>query len=53
MAFYRNREDNGEVSLNRPGDALSPIGRYCCEVANAVDINQTLCVVIGKILFVN
>ena len=47
--FYSNRGDNGEVSLNRPGDVMSPIGRFCCEVADAADINQTLCVNIGMI----
>ena len=50
IAFYRSRGINGQVSLNRPNDMiLSPTGQYCCEVANAADTNQTLCVTIGKI----
>ena len=47
-AFYRNRGDNGEVSLNRPSDVMSPIGQFCCEVPDATDTNQTLCVNIGE-----
>ena len=47
--FYRNREDNGEVSLNRPSDVMSPTGRFCCEVPDDTDTNQTLCVNIGKL----
>ena len=48
-AFYRNRRDNGEVSLNRPSNVMSPSGRFCCEVADATDTNQTLCVNIGML----
>ena len=48
-AFYRSRGNNGEVFLNRPSMVMSPTGRYCCEVANAANENQTLCVIIGKI----
>ena len=49
MAFYRSRGDNGEVFLNRPSIVVSPAGKYCCEVANAANENQILCVIIGKI----
>ena len=49
-AFYSNREDGGEVSLNRPSDVMSPFGQFCCEVPDATDTNQTLCVNIGKLL---
>ena len=45
--FYRNRGNNGEVSLNRPSDVMSPAGRFCCEVSDATDTNQTLCAIIG------
>ena len=47
-AFYRSRGDNGDVSLNRPSDVMSPNGKYCCEVSDATDTNQILCVNIGK-----
>ena len=47
--FYRNRGDNGEVFLNRPSDVMSPTGQFCCEVPDATDTNQTLCVSIGEI----
>ena len=49
-AFYRNRGDNGEVSLNRPSDVESPIGLFCCELPDATNTNQTLCVNIGELL---
>ena len=52
-ALYRSRGDNGEVSLNRPSNIISPTGRYCCAVANAANINQTLCVIIGKVFIIN
>ena len=47
--FYRNRGNNGEVSLNRPNDVMSPTGRFCCEVANAAGTNLTLYVNIGML----
>ena len=50
VKFYRSRGDNGEVSLNRPSDILSPFGLYCCEVPDATDASQTLCVNIGELL---
>ena len=51
-AFYRSRGDNGDVSLNRPSEVVSPTGKFCCQVPNAADINQTLCVIIGRIITV-
>jgi hypothetical protein len=48
-AFYRTRGDNGEVSLNRPSGVESPTGRFCCEVPDATNTNQTLCVFIGML----
>ena len=47
-AFYRTRGANGEVFLNRPSDVESPTGRFCCEVPDATNTNQTLCVNIGN-----
>ena len=49
--FYRNRGDNGEVFLNRPSTTMSPTGRFCCEVPDATDNNQTVCVNIGKLCY--
>ena len=46
--FYRARGDNGAVSLNQPIDVESPTGQFCCEVPDATNTNQTLCVNIGK-----
>ena len=49
-AFYRSRGANGEVSLNRPSGVESPTGQFCCEVPDATNTNQTLCVNIGILL---
>ena len=46
--FYRNRGDNGNVSLNHPRDIMSPTGEFCCEIPDATDTSQTLCVNIGE-----
>ena len=48
-AFYRSRGDNGEVTLNRASDVESPTGLFCCEVPDATNTNQTLCVNIGML----
>ena len=48
-AYYRNRGDNGEVSLNRPSGVESPTGLFCCEVPDATGINQPLCMNIGEL----
>ena len=47
--FYRNRNDNGEVRLNRrAGDNYTTyptaIGLFCCVLPDASDINHTLCI---------
>ena len=49
MAFYRSRGDNGDMSLNRPDDVISPTGLFCCELPDATGTNQTLCVNIGTL----
>lgn len=49
--FYRNRDPNGAVNLNRfSNDIMSPIttGQYCCHVPDNTTINQILCAYIGK-----
>ena len=43
--FYRNRGDDGTVNLNRLNDNVTmPTGRFCCELPDAADVLQTLCV---------
>ena len=52
VGFYRSRGDNGRVYLNRLTSnniTQSPNGRFCCEVPDATDTNQILCVVIGQL----
>ena len=46
--FHRNRDNNGEVTLNRPSDIMSPTGQFCCQVADATNVNQKGCIIIGK-----
>ena len=48
-AFHVSRDGNGKVSLNHHSDVTSPTGKFCCKVADADGIEQTLCVVIGMI----
>ena len=48
-AFYRSRERNREVSLNRPSGVASPTGRFCCAVPDVTSTRQTLCVNIGML----
>ena len=44
--FYRNRNDEGLVLLNRRPwtHETASIGLFCCELPDASDINQTLCI---------
>ena len=48
-AFYRSRERNREVSLNRPSGVASPTGRFCCAVPDVTSTRQTLCVNTGML----
>lgn len=50
--FYRNRDDNGAVNLNRFDNIMTPTGRYCCQVPDANNIHQTLYVNIGKCIYI-
>ena len=44
VAFHRNRDNDGNVNLFRNGsDVVSPTGRFCCEVEDVTNINQTMC----------
>jgi hypothetical protein len=49
LEFYRSRENNGRVYLNRRTNNMTPTGQFCCEVPDVTNINQTLCVLIGKL----
>ena len=53
--FYRNkgRHNNGTVNLNRAMMVTSPTGLFCCEVLDANDEDQTLCVNLGKYMTVS
>ena len=54
LQFYRNRDNAGNVNLYRvSSDVTSPTGRFCCEVPDATDTNQTLCVDISKQIVAN
>ena len=41
-AIYRDREDEGQVRLNRRNDVIHPIGVYRCKVPDAQNINRSL-----------
>ena len=48
-SFYRNRGDDGSVSLNRiDNNVMMPTGRFCCEVPDATNALQTVCATISK-----
>ena len=45
VTFRTNRNDDGNVSLFRLSNSVSsPTGRFCCEIKNSTDHNQTLCI---------
>ena len=49
MAFHSDRDNFGNVNLYRVHDNVtSPGGQFCCEIEDATNTNQTLCVIIGK-----
>ena len=53
MAFHRNRDNDGHVNLFRvSSDVMSPTGRFCCEIEDNTNTNQTVCVNIGKLHYV-
>ena len=44
-AFHRDRDNDGNVNLYRVNNAVSsPTGRFCCEIKNSTENNQTICV---------
>ena len=46
--FFRNRY-NGKVNLNRVNSHVTyPTGRFCCEVPDAINNNQTVCAIISE-----
>jgi hypothetical protein len=47
--FYRNREDDGTVNLNRR-NVFMPIGLFCCKVPDAQDVMQRLCATISELV---
>ena len=42
--FHRNRDNFGNVNLFRVNNDVSQAGKVCCEIPDATDSNQTLCV---------
>jgi hypothetical protein len=47
--FYRNRGDDGSVNLNRQhNNILEPFGQFCCQLPDATNAAQQLCVTIGN-----
>lgn len=49
--FYRNRDNDGTVYLNRIGSHVTtPTGRFCCETFDTDNVTQRLCVNIGELI---
>ena len=48
--FYRNRRDDGTVSLNCINDVIMPNGLFCCVVPNALNVMQTICANISELV---
>ena len=47
LTFGRDRNNNGETNLYRVNnDVMSPTGRFCCRVPDAIGTVHTPCVVI-------
>ena len=44
-SFYRNR-DIGVVRLNRRYDAMMPTGSFCCEIPDANNVTQRICIMV-------
>ena len=48
-SFYRNRGDDGTVTLNRlNSDVMMPTGRFYCVVPDATSTDVTVCADIGE-----
>ena len=46
-SFYINRGLNdGTVNLNRLNDSVTPIGKFCCVIPDALEVDNTICVTI-------
>lgn len=51
LPFFRNRGDGGTVHLNRVRNSImSPTGKFCCKVPDAIGVYQTLCAILSKAL---
>ena len=47
--FYRNRGSSGEINLYRVNDdVITPTGRFCCRVPDAIGISRIVCVNVGE-----
>ena len=48
--FFRNRDDNGSVNLNRvSNNVIDPTGEFCCSVPDASNVTTNVCATIGKL----
>ena len=49
--FYRNRGDDGTVTLNRlNNDVMMLTGKFCCEIPDDTGVDQTACTIVCKII---
>ena len=48
-SFYINRSINdGTVNLNRLNDSVTPTGRFCCVLPDALEVDNTICVTVTE-----
>ena len=49
-SFYVERTDEGSVNLFRLSNVLEAYGEFCCRIADATDVNHTLCIDLGEFM---
>ena len=49
--FYVERTNEGSVNLLRYSNVLELYGEFCCRVADAADVNHTLCIDLGEFIY--
>ena len=49
--FYVERTNEGSANLLRHNNVLEPYGEFCCKIADAADVNHTLCIDLGEFIY--
>jgi hypothetical protein len=49
-SFYRNRNNDGVINLNRVNtNIISPVGQFCCQVPDSANVLQNICAYISEL----